>query len=206
MAARALIKSCPGINPSVIESLIKSNYLNVEPLVPLVTVSQLFAILTSRSTHRQKFIQLCKINEVDVALDYFRCWEKNIKLNEINMVENIIEILGTTRNIDLCKFLQEKSGADMHQDNDYQLYAIILERENPDVYHLFIEAFGIKYKYLLFDVMNELIYRNTPKSNERIDTLMTYYGHEVKEHFFKKTITDKATAARNVYIANKFMG
>lgn len=205
MAARALIASCPGVNPAIVDALIKSNYLDVAPLIPLTAISQPFAILANQGTYRQKFIALCKINEVAVAMDYYRCWGKNIRLNEMNMVENIIDIMRSTKDINLCRFLQERSGADMHQDNDYNLYAIILESDTPELYTLYVAAFGIKYKYLLFDVMNELIWRNNPKSNERIKFLMDNYGAEIKEQFFRKAITDKANASRNVYIASMFV-
>lgn len=200
MAVQALLRYIPFTDPSIAERFIHSNYLDINVFTPYIEFSPVAKILAGQHTHRQKFMQLNRLGATEVAKDYYRCWKTKIRLNEVNMTENIIETLKVSKDISYCQFLVAESHADIHQDNDYQLYTLILENDNLEACNLFIDAFNISYKYVFHDVVNELVWRNTPKATKQFQNLMTQFGPEIKSQFFQKTISDKAIAARNMAI------
>lgn len=158
MAAKALLSCIPVSDPVLIDRFIQSNYLDYSLISPFADFSDVAKVLISQHTHRQKFMQLNRMGATVIARDYYRCWNKNMRLNEVNMCENIIQTLKASRDVSYCQFLVEQSHADLHQDKDYQLYVLILENDNLDMCNLFIDAFQIKYKFLFHDVINELVW------------------------------------------------
>ncbi len=200
MAAQALLSCIPVSDPELINRFIRSNYLDCNLISQFAEFSPVAKVLCSQQTYRQKLLQLNKLGATVVARDYYRCWGRNIRLTEVNMVNNIIETLKVSRDIEYCQFLVAESHADMHVDNDYHLYVIILEDDNLDMCNLFIDAFGMKYRFVFHDVINELVWRNTAKATQQFRNLIVKFGPEIKSQFFQKTISDKAIAARNMDI------
>lgn len=187
-----------------IKAFVASKYANTNTVSEFSHLSAV-AILVSRQTYRQKFINLGELGKFAIARDYYHNYETQIKLKGVDLSDHIIKILSDYKNIEYVQFLQTVSQYDVHHDNDHDLYTLILESPTLEPMEAFIDAFGIRYPYLFHDIVNELVWRNNAASNEKFKALYNKYTKEIQSQFFRKILSDKAIAAKNITIS-QFVG